>query len=153
MTAISTGAFEMCDDLLYVGLPSGIQSIGDSAFYACTGIRTVGYGGNSEMAAGIQTGANNERLLNAKWEYGAIPVNLSEINAFILPDSVTEIDSEAFRGIDTEAVILPAGRAVYIGSGAFAGCGSLKYVVVPVGTEITYEEDAFEGTGARIVYP
>ena len=59
-----------------------------------------------------------------------------------LPTMLTEIEEEAFVGMQSEVVIIPAG-VTWIGHRAFAECYWLKAVVFE-SAETSWEEDAFE---------
>ena len=79
------------------------------------------------------------------------PVDLSGLSTLELPDSLTEIGAEAFTGVAAEVVIIPA-SCTSIGSRAFADCKNLKYIVLPLGADITPANDAFEGCTAITLY-
>ena len=65
--------------------------------------------------------------------------NMSVIN---LPIMLTEIEDEAFKNIDCEAVIIP-NNCTSIGKDAFANCENLLYVKAPSWIDI--DPDAFAG--------
>ena len=69
---------------------------------------------------------------------------------FILPDSLTTIEAEAFEGGAFRYVQLSEGTAS-ISSRAFADCPNLRYIYIPEATG-TIAKDAFEGvTGLTIL--
>ena len=68
---------------------------------------------------------------------------------FILPDSLTTIEAEAFEGGAFRYVQLPEG-AIMIGSRAFADCPSLAYIYIPEETG-TIAVDAFSGVSGLTI--
>lgn len=78
-------------------------------------------------------------------------VTVSEASFFVLPDSLTRIEANAFSGVAAEVVVLPAG-VESIGDGAFANLPGLKLVVVPEAAAQA-AKDAFAGTQAVLVRP
>ena len=73
-----------------------------------------------------------------------IYLTTDDADMLVIPDGVRRIEAGAFEGTDCEAVFVPAG-CVSIGSQAFANCGRLLRVYVPVSTEVA--DDAFAGCG------
>ena len=78
------------------------------------------------------------------------PQDLSGMDALVLPDSLTEIQSEAFAGISAQVVVLPE-TCTFIGSRAFASCPNLEYVVVPSLDAVEIADDAFSGSYVTII--
>lgn len=68
---------------------------------------------------------------------------------FELPQNLTTLEAEAFRGVAATAVALPAG-VTEIGSRAFALCSGLKQISIPALGEIGIAEDAFEGCSDQL---
>ena len=68
-----------------------------------------------------------------------------------LPAQLKTIDAEAFAGIETEEIVVPAG-CTGIGSRAFAGCGKLRLAVLPASVR-SIADDAFEGYSLTILAP
>ena len=67
-----------------------------------------------------------------------------EEDVLYLPDDLTEVKDEGFKGVHAYTVIIPAG-VKRIGSKAFAGCSAMRYVKFR-GNDCEISEDAFEGT-------
>ncbi len=78
-------------------------------------------------------------------------VDLTGLKTLTLPGFLTEIEEEAFVGIAAEVVVIPE-SCTSIGARAFADCPNLTYIVLPVGSEITPEDDGFDGCNAEIIY-
>ena len=68
---------------------------------------------------------------------------------FILPDSLTTIETEAFEGGAFRYVQLPEG-VTSIGSRAFADCPSLRHIYIPEATT-GIAADAFEGVNGLTI--
>jgi hypothetical protein len=58
-----------------------------------------------------------------------------------LPQNLSEIDSEAFAGIDAQVVIIPHSCKL-IGANAFANCQNLRVVVMDQ-FEVDYDATSF----------
>jgi len=70
----------------------------------------------------------------------------SGLRVLRLPVDLCVIETNAFAGIDSDAVIVPEG-CLRIESGAFAGCRNLKYVWIPADmNEEDIAKDAFSGS-------
>ncbi|MDR2662342.1 MAG: leucine-rich repeat domain-containing protein [Treponema sp.] len=111
-----------------VRIPAGVTSIGDYAFYDCSGLTSVTL---PEGVTSIGKGAFS---------------GCSGLTSVTLPASVTSIEERAFEGCSgLTSITLPAGLTI-IGIGAFAKCESLTSVTLPEGlTEIW--NNTFEGCG------
>lgn len=75
-----------------------------------------------------------------------------ELITLTLPENLTAIGAEAFRGMDAvEAVVIPDGVET-IDAAAFADCGNLMFVVLP-DEDISVDDDVFAGNNVFVVYP
>ena len=74
---------------------------------------------------------------------------LKDLNVLALPANLTEIDTEAFKGVDCQAVIIPE-NCTRIGAYAFQNCSSMIFVSIPEGTEV--HATAFEGCDQAWIY-
>ena len=68
-----------------------------------------------------------------------------ELDTLFLPESLLEIEEEAFTGMQAQCVVIPANVRT-IDSRAFADSGNLKKVILK-GASTEIAEDAFEGCG------
>lgn len=134
-------AFAYCSDLTSVTIGSGVTVIGENAFRDCSGLRSVSFDGNSQLASIGQ---------NAFLECGGL-------TSVTIPDSVTKIGLGAFSGCEgLEEMTIP-----FVGNG-FTGTNfgyifgavtydrqteyvphSLKKVTITGGSSV--EENAFCG--------
>ncbi len=72
ITDISVGAFHSCSDIESVQLPRTLKSIGNAAFYKCTGITDVYYDGSGKNWDEITIGSGNTRLETANLNFTAV---------------------------------------------------------------------------------
>ncbi len=138
---IESNAFYFCSMFSSVSLPSTVTSIGNSAFYGCTGLNYALYLGAEEGGSAVAIGSNNEPLLSRLLWYRAPD--------FTLPAALSSIEDEAFCGIAAVSVRLPE-TVTGIGDRAFADCPALRQIIIPTGvTEI--DEDAFAGVERLLI--
>ena len=161
LTSIRAGEFRGCSSLTSITIPENVatmSNLGGSPFEGCSVLERIRVESNNTIFdsrnncnAIIKTATN---VLIAGCKNTIIPNNVTAIgrNAFkgcsglttiIIPESVTTINYAAFEGCtDLESVIIPEG-VTSIGNDAFYGCSSLLSVTIPVGV-ITINEAAFE---------
>lgn len=109
-------AFEGCNSLKNVIIPSGVKNIGAGAFRSCTALAGI------TIPAGVET-------IQDRTFYGCS--NIAEI---VIPANVNSIGEQAFLDCSALTSITIPGRIKSIGSSAFWGCSNLK--------EIKFEGDA-----------
>ena len=149
VTVIEYGAFAYCTHITTVIIPNTVNYIVDYAFVECTALETVIV---SESVWYIEPLAF-DRCTNIKCfdvdlnnpNYKSLNGNLyssggSEMvlyavgktdSQFIVPNGVTQIDSNAFNNAKfLEEIILPE-SVTYIGSYAFGNCSSLWSINLP----------------------
>lgn len=134
LTTIGEAAFEYCEDLTAITIPESVTAIGDDAFTACTGLRSM------VVASGNKVYDSREGC-NAiiKTATGQL---LFGCNASTFPAGVTAIADEAFyKCYDLDSAILPEGVTT-IGDYAFYKCDGLRTVSLPT-TLTTIGESAF----------
>ena len=142
VTIIGESAFWDCSSLTSVTIPESMEYIDSSAFCGCDNLEDVYYSGTKEQWEAIGIDVDNDPLHNATIHYGTAP-------DFILPDSLTTIEAEAFEGGAFRYVQLPEG-VTSIGSRAFADCPNLAYIYIPEETD-TIARDAFEGVSGLTI--
>ena len=113
MTSIGESAFYDCSGLGSVTIPSSVTSIGDYAFYFCSRLKSV---------------TIPSSVTNIGWEafYGC-----SGLGSVTIPLGVTSIGNWAFSGCSgLKSVTIPLG-VTSIGDSAFSGCSGLTSVTIP----------------------
>ena len=108
-------------------IPDGVTSIGNKAFYRCSGLTSV------VIPNGVTSIGSNAFF------------NCSGLTSVIIPESVTSIREYAFYNCSSlTSVVIPNG-VTSIGSNAFFNCSGLTSVTIP-GSVTSIGYDAFYGT-------
>lgn len=105
--------FGKCTGLKKVTLKNGVRSIGEDAFRDCSSLEGVIF----------------ENTALEKISDGAF-WGCSALSSIVLPDSVTEIERNAFFETGLRNIQLPE-KLTLIGGGAFCNCKNLKQVQLP----------------------
>ena len=105
--------FGKCTGLKKVTLKNGVRSIGEDAFRDCSSLESVIF----------------ENTVLEKISDGAF-WGCSALSSIALPDSVTEIERNAFFATGLRNIQLPE-KLTLIGGGAFCNCKNLKQVQLP----------------------
>lgn len=105
--------FGKCTELKKVTLKNGVRSIGEDAFRDCSSLESVIF----------------ENIVLEKISDGAF-WGCSALSSIALPDSVTEIERNAFFETGLRNIQLPE-KLTLIGGGAFCNCKNLKQVQLP----------------------
>ena len=106
-------AFEWCENLQEITLPSSVTSIGDDAFWCCSNLREITLSSNI-MSIGDAAFWGCENLLQ-----------------IILPSSVTNIGATVFVGCENlREITIPSG-VTNIGDDAFGSCENLREITLP----------------------
>lgn len=150
----SIHGFASCTSLTSITLPMSLKSINYYAFYNCYNLKTVYFQGNEAQRAAIEienTSNYNQYVINATWICSGPDVTIDSYEKVAyLPQGLRVIESEAFAGIDAEAIVIPDSCEV-IESRAFADCPNLAYVVLALSvTDLA--DDAFGDSTPIILY-
>ena len=140
VTRIDDSAFQDCDGLTNVIIPTGIKAIGVDAFHGCSSLASVTIPtGATYIAKASFMNCNN--LTNV-----TIPTSITSIgaNAFTgcrgltsvaMPNNVRYIGAKAFAGCDRLLNVVISSNVKSIGPETFSGCNSLTNVAIPAGVK------------------
>ncbi|MBR2742139.1 MAG: leucine-rich repeat protein [Clostridia bacterium] len=176
VTTIGKKAFGNCRSLVFVFLPSSLESIENYAFKECSSIHAVRYAGSESDKEGITIGSTGNGAMQKPWMYSCRPyaatggniyynvsngaasivgaeasVTAADIPAKIENVPVTAIGDYAFEDcLNLLSAGIPEGVS-YIGSYAFANSFSLSTVAMP--STVTFiGSNAFSASGLHFVY-
>ena len=123
VTTIGNSALQGCSGLTSVTIPNSVTTIGQSAFMECEGLTSIVvesgnpvYDSRNNCNAIIET-ASNTLIAGCK--------------NTIIPNSVTTIGQDAFRGCSGLTSITIPNSVTIIGQKAFWNCSSLTSVTIP----------------------
>lgn len=148
VTVIMVGAFSDVNSITSVYIPSGIVTVGSSAFSNCKNLETAVFDGETDLGVSVFKDCDKlqkvtlpDNLTEIRDETFRMCGNLQEVN---IPDTVTRIGNEAFFYCEKLAnTILPANLTA-LGDKAFAGCESITSVNLPASVT-TIGENVFAG--------
>ena len=102
-----------CGKSQAVSIPNSVTSIGNNAFYDCTGLTSI-------------TIPNSVTRIG-EWAF----CNCSGLTTVTIPNSVVSIENSAFGGCKHLTTVTIPNSVTSIGECAFAGCSSLTSVKIP----------------------
>ena len=148
VTEINAGAFEDCDKLTSICIPSSVTNIGYFAFYECINLTAV-YISSIEAWCKTKIGSNPLHYAHKLYLNGKLVTKL------IIPESVTSIGVEVFAGCSSLTSITIPESVAEIGNFTFSGCTSLKEVIIEDGgatLSLGYEDRSISKIGAGLFY-
>jgi hypothetical protein len=125
VTTIGSYAFQGCTNLASVSIGTGVTSIGSYAFQSCSSLTAI-----TVDLANLNFSSNEGVLYNKNQTILKLyPVGKS--GAFTIPDSVTSIESYAFKGCTGPTSVSIGTGLTSIGASAFEGFTGLTSITIP----------------------
>ena len=113
VTSIGDSAFYACTGLAYISIPDSVTSIGEEAFFSCMSLESISI-------------PNSVRSIGSFAFTGC-----HTFESVIIPNSVISIGDNAFwRCTNLESIIIPDSVRI-IGNCALDSCTSLESVIIP----------------------
>ena len=151
VTSIGQAAFNGCTNLKSITIPESVKSIGSMAFQGCYNLEKVNI---SSIGAWCDidfkdVNSKSNPLSQAKGLY----LNNELITDLTIPNGVTTIKKEAFRGCTSLTSITIPDSVTSINNYAFRSCTGLKNVTIP-NSVTSIGQYAFAGTNlTSIIIP
>ena len=122
VTSIGEAAFYGCTGLTSIVIPNGVTSIGDYAFSGSTKLKEFIVSENNPVYSSV------EGVLFSKGCTKLIAYPNAKSNIYILPNSVTFIGDAAFlRCTELTSITIPS-YVTFIGEAAFSGCTGITEI-------------------------
>ncbi len=136
VTSIGEYAFYCCTGLTSVTIPNSVTSIGDYAFAECTGLTSVTIGNSVTSIGGYAfaycTALTSVTIPNSVTSIGNKAFyGCSGLTSVTIPNSVTSIGDYAFQNCSGLTSVEIPNSVTSIGGDAFFGCTGLTSVEIP----------------------
>lgn len=143
VTSIGNYAFYGCSGLTNITIGNSVTSIDENAFQNCSNLDSVYL---SDLAAYLNIEFGNE-YSNPMCYANKLYINNKRIRSVEIPDGVTKIPACAFCGCDGVTNITIPDSVTSIGDRAFEGCSSITSIAVPDNV-MSIGKGAFNGCNA-----
>ncbi len=141
VTKIGSYAFAYCQALTSITIPNSVKSFEESAFYECNRLKQVNINSIEAWCKIIFKNFWSNPISIAHHLY----LNGNEVTELSIPNTITEIKEDAFKGCEGLTKVIIPNSVTSIGYDAFYNCSSLADVVIP-NSVISIDTDAFGNT-------
>ena len=151
LVVIRQNAFSNCEQITRLDLPPRLASIGNYAFYECSGLQEVRFGpvrslGMSAFYHCHALAAVNLEDTRITTLRGATFSECKALPVVILPETLQTVETEAFEACESLETVLFLSDHVAIQSKAFANCIGLKYMIFAKGVPASFGESVLGET-------
>ena len=135
VTSIGDNAFDYCQSLTSIDIPSSVISIGNEAFHACKSLTSVVIG-NGATSIGRHAFAWCDSLISIVIGNGVTSIGeyafygCESLTSIVIPNSVTRIGNDVFNGCESLTIAVIGAGVTNIGDNAFCFCDSLTSILV-----------------------
>ena len=151
VTSIGESAFYNCSSLKSVTIGDSVTSIGESAFYNCSSLKSVTIGDSvtsiGDYAFYLCTSLTSVTIGDSVTSIGKFAFyNCSSLTSVTIGDSVESIGAYAFSWCSSLTNIIVPNSVTSIASGAFQGCSSLTSITIPFAGESRTASNGYDQT-------
>ena len=136
VTSIGNSAFYDCSGLPFVTIPNSVTSIGEKSFENCSGLKTITIG-NSVTSIGDGafrgcSGLTSVTIPNSVTSIGSSAFrDCVGLTSVEIPNSVTEMGVKTFQGCTRLTSVTIGNSVTSIGRRVFSDCSALTSVTLP----------------------
>lgn len=120
------------NNLTSITIPENVTSIGEDAFYGCSGLKTIVWNAKNCSDAPFSSIANSITLFSFGDGLESIPANLcqgmTQLTYISIPSGVKSIGNQAFDGCSGLRTVYIPENVTALGEKAFSGCSGLSYI-------------------------
>ncbi len=167
VTSIGRWAFRFCSNLSSITIPNSVVSIGESAFGGYSGLESIMVEGNNpnydsrdncnaiirKSDNKLITGCKNTVIPNSVTSIGNEAFRgCTDLTSIAIPNSVTSIDGRAFISCSNLTSIIIPNSVLSIGGSAFEGCSKLIFVRMETANPVIIDESVFTNRANATLY-
>ena len=136
VTSIGNNAFYYCSGLTSINIPSSVTSIGDKAFYYCSGLTSVTIPSSvtsiGDSAFYACSGLTSVTIPSSVTSIGNNTfTQCTGLTSVTIPSSVTSIGNSAFYYCSGLTSVAIPNNVKHVGNAAFSNCRGLTSVTIP----------------------